>query len=162
MDFLIFRILLNTNETFIFTMHVIFRKVDSIDSFTVLLFIYMLYIVFFLQLQLRGIVLTLSYHAWRHSWHDTITAIKICYVGVWVIFMYENIYAQWRISWCIEYYYLLQWPTVTDDWDEMPLTDIDTSDTHFRYNYNAAPIKFMHTWRCGRHLLPSRISTAHT
>ena len=61
--------------------------------------------------------------------------------------MYENVYAQWRISWCIEYYYLLQWPTVTDDQDEMPLADIDTSDTHFRYNYNAAPIKFMHTWR---------------
>lgn len=49
--------------------------------------------------------------------------------------------------WCIEYYYLLQWPAVTDDRDEMPLADIDTSDTHFRYNYNAAPIKFMHTWR---------------
>lgn len=104
-----------------------------------------LWTLFFLQL--RGIVLTLSYHAWRHSWHDTIIAIKIRYVGVWVILMYENAHAQWRISWCIEYYYLLQWPAVTDDRDEMPLADIDTSDTHFRYNYNTAPIKFMYMWR---------------
>lgn len=38
---------------------------------------------------------------------------------------------------CVEYYYLLQWPTVTDDGDEMPLVDIDTSDTHFRSTFLA-------------------------
>lgn len=74
-----------------------------------------------------------SYHAWRHSWHDTIASPRreIRYVGVWVIFMHEDAAHAQCASRCIEYYYLLRWPAVTDG-GEMPLADIDTSDTHLR------------------------------
>lgn len=52
--------------------------------------------------------------------------------------MYEDAHAHnARESRCVEYYYLLQWPAVTDDGDEMPLVDIDTSDTHFHSTFLA-------------------------
>lgn len=68
---------------------------------------------------------------------DTIRSyryVKMHYVGVRVIFMYEDAHAH-NARECVEYYYLLRWSTVTGD--EMPLVDIDTSDTHFRSTFLA-------------------------